>query len=292
MKANKAYEIITDRILEALSKGVIPWRKMWQLPAGTRPQNAISHKAYRGINPFMLELAGYADPRWLTYRQAKAKGGYIRAGEQAMPVTFAKPMTRDTDKKDAEGKTITKTFFFLRYYNVFNVEQTEGIEWEPMFTGEVEAFDPITEAEAIVRGMPNPPEMNYGGGGDQAYYVPATDAIYLPPVEAFGKNADEYYSVAFHELGHSTGHSSRLDRHDMETGIAPFGSETYSREELVAEFTSAFLCNESGIQNQDVFKNSAAYIQNWSRKLKKDKKLVVQAASLGQKSADYILGGE
>ena len=78
----------------------------------------------------------------------------------------------------------------------------------------------------------------------------------------------------------------------METGIAPFGSETYSREELVAEFTSAFLCNESGIQNQDVFKNSAAYIQNWSRKLKKDKKLVVQAASLGQKSADYILGGE
>ena len=100
--------------------------------------------------------------------------------------------------------------------------------------------------------------------------------------------ADEFYSTLFHELSHSTGHESRLNRHGMETGVAPFGSETYSREELVAEFANAFLCTESGITN--TIPNSSAYIGGWAKAIKRDKKLVVSAASLGQKAADYILG--
>ncbi|MDA1349227.1 MAG: zincin-like metallopeptidase domain-containing protein [Chloroflexi bacterium] len=122
---------------------------------------------------------------------------------------------------------------------------------------------------------------------NRAYYRPSTDTVHLPPRAAFD-SASEFYSTTFHELGHSTGHKSRLDRHGMETGIAPFGSPTYSREELVAEFTSAFLCNRSGIDN--TIENSTAYIQGWARAINKDKRLVVTAASQGQKAADYILG--
>jgi len=206
-----------------------------------------------------------------------------------MPIVFAKQVVKDTGEKDDEGNAIKKTFVWLKWWKVFNVLQTVGIEWEPLVTGGEEAFDRTARAEEIIRDMPNSPEIHYGGGGDQAYYRPSTDAIYLPPAEAF-EGGDEYYSTAFHELGHSTGHKSRLNRHGMETGIAPFGSEVYSEEELVAEFSSAFLCNESGIHNQDVFENSASYIQSWHKRLQKDKKLVVQAASRGQKSADYILG--
>lgn len=173
--------------------------------------------------------------------------------------------------------------FILKYFNAFNVEQCEGI---PVLANpDVKAFDAIEAAEAIIAGMPSAPSIAHDGG-DRAYYRPATDEIHLPPRHSFS-DAGEYYSTAFHELGHSTGHSSRLDRHDLETGIAPFGSPTYSREELAAEFTSAFLCNESGITN--TIENSAAYIQGWAKKIRSDKRLVVIAASQGQKAADYVL---
>ena len=185
------------------------------------------------------------------------------------------------ETEDGEDKTI----WLLRYYSVFNALQCEGLPL-PDVSIDAREFDPKAEAEGIIASMPSAPSIGHDGG-DRAYYIPARDSIHLPPRYAFEK-PEEYYSTAFHELGHSTGHKSRLDRHGLETGIAAFGSQVYSKEELAAEFCSTFLCNESGIKN--TLDNSTAYIQGWAKKLRSDKRLVIVAASQGQKAADYILG--
>ncbi len=283
MTNDKAYEVITARIIEALDKGIVPWRKPWSLPPGVRPRN-ISGRAYSGINTMMLGMSPYQDPRWLTYKKAAELGGNVRKGEKSTPIVFWKRLEKDV--QDDRGEWDTKAFFLLRYFSVFNVEQCEGIP--VLVNTDVKEFYAIEAAEAIIANMPNPPSISHDGG-DRAYYRPATDEIHLPPRQAF-VDSGEYYSTAFHELGHSTGHKSRLDRHELETGIAPFGSPTYSNEELAAEFTSAFLCNESGIEN--TIENSTAYIQGWARKIRSDKRLVVVAASQGQKASDFILNGK
>ena len=280
MSNDKAYEVITARIIESLDKGIVPWRKPWSLPPGVRPRN-ISGRAYSGINTMILGMSGYQDPRWLTYKKATELGGNVRRGEKSTPIVFWKRLTKEM--QDDRGEWETKAFFLIKYFNVFNVEQTEGIP--VLVNPDVKEFDAIAAAEAIIANMPNPPSISHDGG-DKAYYRPATDEIHLPPRHAFA-DSGEYYSTTFHELGHSTGHKSRLDRHELETGIAPFGSPTYSKEELAAEFTSAFLCNESGIEN--TIENSTAYIQGWAKKIRSDKRLVVVAASQGQKAADYVL---
>jgi antirestriction protein ArdC len=280
---SRAYDVITDRILAALDVGEVPWRKPWSIKPGMRPHNATSKRPYSGINALMLGLSGYSDPRWITYRKAAEAGGHVRKGEKATPVVFWKVLLRDAE--DANGEPVTRKWWMLKYYNLFNVSQIDGLDLQAI--DEPETFDPIAAAEEIIAEMPNAPTVTHDGI-DRAYYRPSLDAIHLPPQAAFD-GAEEYYSTAFHELGHSTGHESRLNRHGLETGIAPFGSETYSREELVAEFAAAFLCNASGITN--TVENSAAYVTNWAKVIRKDHKLIIQAASQGQKAADYILGG-
>lgn len=278
MSNSKAYEVITARILEALDEGIVPWRKPWSLPVGLKPQSITGH-TYRGINAIVLGLSEYSDPRWLTYRKARESGGNVRRGEKATPVVLWKPVTRESD----EGED--RTFWLLKYYSVFNVQQCEGLELPAIDASVSAEFNAIEEAEGIIANMPKAPRLDHDGG-DRAYYVPAYDSIHLPPRHAF-QSPEEYYSTAFHELGHSTGHTSRLDRKTL-VDVAPFGSPTYSREELVAEFTSTFLCHESGIEN--TIENSTAYIQGWARKIRSDKQLVVIAAAQGQKAADYVLG--
>ncbi len=282
-ETKSAYDLITERILEALDQGIVPWRKSWSLSAGVRPQSIVG-RAYSGINALVLGLSGYSDPRWLTYKKAGELGGNVLKGEKGTPIVFWKKMSRE-DENEA-GEKVIKPFMMLRYYTVFNVEQCEGLDVAPFQVKEVKEFDAIAEAEKIIDGMPNPPSIDHNGG-DRAFYIPSLDQVHLPALEDFD-SPEEYYSTAFHELGHSTGHESRLNRHEMETGIAPFGTPTYSKEELAAEFSAAFLCAESGIEN--TVDNSAAYIQGWAKKLRSDKKLVIVAASQGQKAADYILG--
>ena len=274
---NRVYDIVTDKILESLDRGTVPWRKPWS--AGL-PRNAVTNRPYHGINTVLLGMSPYQDQRWVTYKQAGELGGNVRRGEKSTLVVFWKQLQVDDDKDGESAKTIP----LLRYFNVFNVLQCEGLNLGTMV--DTNTIEPLAAATAIVDNMPNPPSIAHDGGG-RAYYVPSRDSVHMPAVNAFD-GAGEYHSTLFHELTHSTGHKSRLNRESLDTP-APFGSPIYSREELVAEFGAAFLCAQAGIDN--TIDNSAAYISGWSKALKADKRLVITAASQGQKAADFIVGG-
>jgi antirestriction protein ArdC len=269
------YEIITNQILAELERGEVPWRKPWRtLP----PANLITKKPYRGINVFLLAFAGYGSQFWLTFNQAKQLGGNIRRGEHGTKIIFWKCNTRETES--ADGEIEERKSAFLRYYTVFNLEQTEGLKallrLPPAF--------PIESAEEIVKGMPNPPTFEQDS---RAAYIPSRDTVTMPSRTAFQSQA-EYYSTLFHELTHSTGHPKRLGREGIDK-IQPFGSEDYSKEELVAEMGSAMLCGVAGIE-QATISNSAAYLRSWITRLKADSRLVVSAARAAQEAADYIRG--
>ena len=212
------------------------------------------------------------------YRQAQALGGNVRKGEHGTKIVFWKCKTRETES--AEGEIEERRSAFLRYYTVFNLEQTEGLKallrLPPAF--------PIESAEEIVQGMPNPPAFEQDS---RAAYIPARDTVAMPSRTAFETQAD-YYSTLFHDLTHSTGHPKRLGREGIEK-IQPFGSEDYSKEELVAEMGSAMLCGIAGIE-QTTISNSAAYLHSWIKRLKADSRLVISAARAAQEAADYIRG--
>lgn len=270
------YEIITEQVLEIMSQGVIPWKKPWNARGAHR--NLITGKQYRGINVFLLSCTNFSSPWWLSFKQAKEKGGKIRKGEKGRQIVFWKPLlTQDIET----GKE--KKIFMLRYYTVFNLDQVEGIE-APKEPETIE-LEPIAEAEKIVSEMQNRPVIEEAGGNKACYY-PGKDSVQMPKFQDFDES-EKYYSVLFHELGHSTGHVSRLARKEVQV-CSRFGSEDYSKEELVAEMTAAFLCGESGILPATV-ENSAAYLQSWSARLKEDKKMVINAAAAAQRAADYIL---
>ena len=275
---NQVYQIITDQITDKLQHGVVPWRQPW---SGTEPTNLISRKPYRGINRLLLGIAGYASPYWLTYKQAANMSGHVRKGEKSTMVIFWRHV--EVTATAAGGETEPDTVPILRYYRVFNAEQVDGI------AGKVPAEvrntgDPQAAAETIVEGYANRPSVEDSG---RAAYSPAKDLVYMPPWASFTGGAG-YYSTLFHELVHSTGHKSRLNRLDA-GNLAAFGSAQYSREELVAELGAAFLCHKAGLLPA-VVDNQAAYIGGWLQALNDDPKLVIQAASKAQAAADYIQG--
>lgn len=271
-----------------LETGVCPWQKPWKTSAkDALPSNYVSKKAYRGINAFILLCTPYACPYWVSYKQAGELGGNVKKGEKGFPVVFWKRLPK-TDK--ATGKPVLnskgkpESVMFLRYYTVFNLEQCEGITWEkPVSDGT--PFEPLAEAARIVAGMPDAPEIRHGGA--RACYAPVTDVVQMPEQQTFN-GAPEYYNTLFHELAHATGHAKRLDRKGI-TNIAGFGSDSYSREELVAEMGAAFLSGHAGILHVTA-NNSAAYLAGWIKALKEDSKLIVIAAAQAQKAADFILG--
>jgi antirestriction protein ArdC len=272
---SSVYDIVTERILAELQKGEVPWRKPWRtLP----PANLVSKKHYRGINFFLLSLAGYGSQYWLTYRQAQALGGNVRKGEHGTKIVFWKFDKYETET--ADGETEERKSAVLRYYVVFNLEQTEGLK----ALLALQPARPIESAEAIVAGMPNPPTFEQDF---RASYIPSKDTVTMPSRTAFASQA-EYYSTLFHELTHSTGHAKRLAREGFDKPQL-FGSESYSREELIAEMGSAMLCGVAGIE-QSTVANSAAYLKSWTARLKGDSRLVVSAGSAAQKAADYIRG--
>ncbi len=271
------YEIVTEQVIKSLESGVAPWRKPW---SSAMPCNLLSQKPYRGLNVFMLATAGFESKYWLTLNQANRIGGKIKAGSKSHLVTF---WNVGQEKINAKTGRLQKPFL-LRYYGVFNLTQTENIDLpRAVFERNKRSeFEAIEAAESLAESMPNPPAFEQS---DAAWYSPRKDAIGLPARSLFHSPA-EYYSTLFHELGHSTGHASRLHREDFDNP-SHFGSESYSKEELIAEMTAAFLCGLSGIE-RETLENSAAYLQNWITRLKADHKLILSAASQAQKAADYI----
>lgn len=285
---NTVYEMVTERVVELLEQGTAPWRKPWNVKQHA-PRNIDGYR-YRGINVFLLLTSGYASPYWLTFKQAKARGGNVRKGERSTVIVFWKRLTvKDDEQSAAKGKDVFKVIPLLRYYRVFNLEQCEGVRLpKDAITVEPVAADPveaIAAAEAVMAGYPDPPTVTESGSS--AYYRPAADHVQVPPRETFS-SADAFYATMFHELGHSTGHARRLARKGI-MEIGQFGAYQYGREELIAEMTAAFLCGEAGILPATI-ENSAAYLRSWIETIKTDVRAVVVAAGAAQRAADHILG--
>jgi len=275
MAAVNVYQMVTDRIIEQLEQGVVPWRKTWQ---GSVPINYVSRKPYRGVNTLLLQQGG----EYLTFLQCKQAGGHVKKGEHGSIIVFYKPIEVDKDKDTDDQKIIP----FLKYSTVFHISQCEGITSKLTQTAPSEV-EPIQAAQGIIDDYQQRSGVNIDTvqGSDRAYYQPSSDTIVLPAITQFA-SAAEYYSVAFHESAHSTGHSSRLNR---EIGQAAFGSQSYSREELIAEISAAMCMNDARLEMPDTFQNSAAYIAGWLKRLREDNKAIVQASSAAQKAVDLIL---
>lgn len=273
------YEMVTNKILAALDAGTVPWHKPW---ATTQPRSMSTNRPYRGINLFLLD-SGY----WGTYKKVTELGGQIRKGEKSSVAVFWTMF--DGHDKDGNEKKIP----MLRYYNVFHQDQADWPDGMPeRFTAtNLPGTDNerVAAAEQIVtdyKKSEGAPRWD-AEGWDQACYVPATDSIRVPKLAQFESSA-HYYSTTFHEMGHSTGHKSRLNRPGV-TDIDAFGSHQYAREELVAEMTAAMLMGTIGMED-DTLDASAAYLAHWRSNISDDPKLIVKAAGEAQKAADLILG--
>ena len=273
------YEAITNRIIDALEAGTIPWRKPWK--GGCR--YAISHstgKPYSLLNQLML---GERPGEYLTWKQIHDEGGRVKKGAKAQFVVFWKMI----EKQDEDDPEQTREIPFLRYFDVFHIDDCEGIQ--PKYAAETFCrsadIDPIQHAEEVFADYVSRSGVTFRSAyQDRAFYRPADDSINLPLLEQF-EDAAEYYSTLFHEATHSTGHKTRLNR--LESGS--FGSDAYSREELVAEIGAATILSTLGIETEDSFANSAAYIDNWLSVLKSDKRLIVSAAGRAEKAVRLIL---
>lgn len=291
MEKKNVFEMVTDRIVAQLQQGNIPWHKPWGGVAGI--DAAISHesgKPYSLVNQMILGKAG----EWLTFMQVQKEGGRIKRGEEASFVVFWKQCVFEEKvegekNEDGTDKTIQHVVPVLKWYNVWHIDQTEGIEPKHKAvvdgTAElVEDADEIVNTYVLREGI----KLQNDKPSDRAFYRPSTDEVVVPMISQYESSA-EYYSTMFHELTHSTGHESRLHRLNK---VAAFGSEEYSREELVAEMGAAYLCTMVGVDTDNAFRNSAAYIKGWLQALKNDAKMVVVAAGKAEAAVRYILNGK
>ena len=269
------YEIITERIIEQLENGVIPWQKPW---TGTHSgaYNRISNKPYSLLNQMILKHGG----EYATFKQWSDLGGKIRKGEKSEVVTFWK--IQPYEEENENGEKVIKQIPLLR----FHISQVDGVE--PKEQLKISNLEPIEEAEKIKTDYMNREHLKiFEKVTNDAFYLPIQDYIQVPCKEQY-QDIEEFYSTLFHEMIHSTGHKSRLNRSDMQE-IVRYGSEKYSKEELTAELGSAMIINILGIETEKSFKNSSGYIQDWLQVLKNDNKFIVSASSRAEKAVKYIL---
>lgn len=294
------YEIITQRFLDKLDNGIIPWQKPWRTKGFDGSQFFPCYplgkkKPYDIINQMLLD---FVPGEYATFQQITKAGGKVKKGEKSQIICgwiYSKEERKDADGNtitDEDGNTLYKDHFALRYYNVFNVwTQVEGIErGTAIEEPEVPEIEPIEVAENVIRNYVDNETLTFTTkGSDRAYYSPASDEVVVPNIIQFDR-IEEYYSTAFHELTHSTMHPARCNRAEERKGKSvAFGSTEYSKEELVAEIGSAALVNYCGIESEHSFNNSTAYIQSWSKALKDNKKMIIYASAQAQKAIDYIL---
>ena len=284
------YQVITNRIIEQLETGVLPWRKTWS--SYGLAKNYVSGKSYKGINMLLMNFfSPHSIPYYLTFNQAKELGGKVKKGSKSQQVIYYNMIFKDKNgnkisKEDAENREDVKVMKFLKYFNVFNVDDIEGIDFK---FEEIRLLpnEKIERCEKLVQSYPSPPEYQEKDRG-RAYYHPLEDYINMPPIGQHD-SAEFYYSTYFHELVHSTGHGKRLAREEITTPNR-FGSVPYSQEELVAELGASFLRKIAAIDSDPIFQNSSSYIQGWLSKLKDDKQLIFKASAEAQKAVDYIIG--
>lgn len=294
--SKKVQETFTKMAIERIEQRraagetvVAPWRKLWN-PALGMDRNLDSGKAYRGGNVFMTALQGYGSPFWVTRKQATKLGGTINRQDDGKMVPYTPILFWNFP--DAEQKAAGR-FPFCKFYQVWNVEQTTGLEElcaTKLAAHEGPTLEPIAGAQAIVDGWHGCPPITVGSG--RACYNPSGDRISVPSLEAFasgGGLAEDYYHTLFHEMGHATGHRTRLARDGVVNPVR-FASHDYSEEELVAEMTAGMLAGHCGINTDAVDDNSAAYLDHWLAKLKREPSWLATAGGQAQKAADLIRG--
>lgn len=269
------FELITNRVIEQLENGIIPWQKTWT--SAGRPQNLVTKKPYRGINLWLLSSLGYDQNCFLTFKQVNQLGGSIRKGEKAIPVIFWK--RTEHENPVTQEKTIKR---ILRYYLVFNVIQCENLPLNDV-PWIIRSNNPIEECERIINEMPLCPPIRIGIG--EPYYHPLHDYVNMPRIEQFDCS-ESFYNTLFHELIHSTGHKSRLSRKEI-INDAEFGSQTYAIEELTAEMGACYLKSVAGFEEAVVPEN-VNYINDWLYNLRCDRKLLIYSGSQAQKAVDFI----
>lgn len=311
---SSAYEKLTpqrkqlvDQVLANLEKGNLFWTQGW-VAAGA-PESAVTGKKYRGINNLYLSLVAmaenYGDNRWATFRQMEEKGWTFKKDEEGHTLGKGKSVSveyyemRDKETKrrfdrsvldgmtfDEQREYMDKNVYWLRkFYRVFNCSLMDGVPAKEMPT--IDVNDRIEKAEAILDYW-NANESKIVYGGSQAFYRPSTDEVHLPEREKF-KSTQSFYDTAFHEIGHSTGHQSRLNR-DLSGG---FGSQSYAMEELQAEIASIFMAQDLGIEpSEDRLQNNAAYIQSWKDEIKENPNALFTAIADADKIARYVSSKE
>jgi antirestriction protein ArdC len=283
MKAADVKAQINERIIKALSEGKIPWLKPW---TENGPRNLFSGRAYTGLNRLILGLSPYPLPFWATYRQYRAAGLQVQFGEHGYGIIYAGRTVKTDTKTDENGEETEsrKQIRFLKAFVVFNVAQTDYQEKGYKLPDQKENPH-LLGCDTIIQDYTGRESIRIAGGS-RAAYSPQMDIITCPEIGQF-RTSEHYYATMFHECIHSTG--PRLDRFKKTDSVC-FGSDTYGREELVAEIGSAYLAALTGIDSTAIIQNQAAYLQNWATAIKADADLVMYAAGRAEKAADFMIG--
>jgi antirestriction protein ArdC len=277
------YQIVSDRISQLLETGVKPWVKPW---SSVGYQNLVTGHEYKGINPLLCAvdcmINNFSKPYFISFNQAKENGWIIKKGSVSTWIRWGGSYVLETEKED--GETVKEHRTAAKWFNVFNSDCVDDFQAEIKVNS---FFKPEPTAQehtpdVVLENFINSQNAVISHGGDRAFYHPATDKVQLPELSNF-KSLSGYYATAIHELGHWTGHKTRLDR-DLS---GSFGTQSYAFEELVAELTAAFVLNDFNYSGE--LENHASYINNWLSALKDDKKYFFKAASLANKASEFLM---
>ena len=289
--SNSVFSVVTDRLIAEMEKGVVPWRVPW---ATGLPRSLSTGDQYRGFNALVWVLVSeqHSTPFWATFNRVKELGGVIRKGEKSVPITFWKEVQgKEKEGEESSDEQGGRKRLMCQYYRVFNSSQADWPNGEPkavlnwrqaergrQTNGPIQ----VAEAEKIIAEMADAPRIEHRGL--VAYYSPDTDCIKIPPAENFSSPAG-YYGTLFHEIGHATGHPRRLNRFGVDDKPS---REEYSKEELIAELSSCFLCNSAGVVPD--YPQAASYIMEWAKRLRNDPRILVSAAASAQRATELVLG--
>jgi len=276
-------EDITSQIVAEIERGTPPWRKGWSCP--DLHKNGLTQASYRGVNQVILAMTPYADSRWFTWKQAEALGVKVKKGCKGHRIVKMVEVDRNRAASVQDGEVLAEDkgkALIMKGYVVFNAEQIEGLPGLPRPATNM--VEPVAAVDALIEGMKGTGlTVLYGGG--QPAYAPLTDTVKMPLPDRFHTTQD-YAATMLHELAHASGNKKRLDRLHL---YARFGSEEYSREELVAELSSAFLGAQLGmLMAASMMESHASYMASWLTVLKRDKNEIFRAAAAAQKVADYL----